>query len=206
MRTRAAVGLGMLIIASCALASAPSASPEAAASGVITEDIRDIRGPKSALAQEPLLPIVAMGAVILLMAGYATWRWRRNRSGTVALLPFEIALQQLDRVRGIMRPEDSREFGGVVSDIVRRYIERRFDVTVTQRTTEEFMRGLMSSASTPLAEQRPLLAEFLQQSDVIKFAGSSVSLQDLEVLLQRARRLVQATARAVSDHDSIPST
>jgi hypothetical protein len=93
-----------------------------------------------------------------------------------------------------------------VSDIVRRYIELQFRVTVTQRTTQEFLQDLLSSSSTPLAQQQPLLAEFLQQSDLIKFTGDSLTLPTLEALLQSARHLVRETAHAATQHASIPAT
>jgi hypothetical protein len=204
MRMGASAGLGILMMAAYGSAWAQTASPEPAASSAPAEDIRDIRGPKSDLAQAPVLP-VAVATVCLLVVGYGVWRWRRSRRRTTTWLPFELALQQLDQARGMMRTEAGREFGAVVSDIVRHYLERQFNVTVTRRTTEEFMQGLMSAVNTPLARQRPLLAEFLAQSDLIKFAGGSLALQDLEALLQRARRLVQETAHAGNAHDSIPA-
>jgi hypothetical protein len=203
MRMSAAAGLGILMIAACRPVHAQSASSGPPASAVPAEDIRDIRGPKSILTEESLLPIAA-GVVLLLMVGYGAWQWRhRRRSRT--WLPFEIALQELDRVRGMMQPAMGREFGGRVSDIVRYYIETQFKVTVTQRTTEEFLQDLMSSSSLPLAQQRPLLADFLQQSDLIKFAGGSLTLQALESLLQSARRLVRETAQETRG-DSLPAT
>jgi hypothetical protein len=204
MRMSAAAGLGILMIAACRPVYAQSAAPGPPASAVPAEDIRDIRGPKSILAQETLLPI-AVGAVLLLIAAYGAWHWRRQRRRSRTWLPFEIALQDLDRARGMMQPAMGREFGGRVSDIVRHYIETQFNVTVTQRTTEEFLQDLMSSSGLPLAQQRPLLADFLQQSDLIKFAGGSLTMQALESLLQSARRLVRETAQE-THRDSIPAT
>jgi HAMP domain-containing protein len=198
MRMSATAGIGILLMSASGAGwaqsqAAPAAAPASAAS--VAEDIRDIRAPKSMLEQAPVTLWVIAGAAVLLIGGYAVWRWQRNRVRVVVLLPFEFALQRLDATRAMMRTETGRQFGGAVSDIVRQYIERQFNVTLTQRTTEEFMQSLMSEDNSPLAPQRPLLAEFLQQSDVIKFAGGSLALQDLEALLQTARRLVQETAR-----------
>jgi hypothetical protein len=204
MRMSAAAGLGILMIAACRPVYAQSASPGPPASAVPVEDIRDIRGPKSILTEESLLPIAA-GLVFLLVAGYGAWQWRRRQRRSRIWLPYEIALQELDRAHGMMQPALAREFGGRVSDVVRHYIETQFNVTVTQRTTEEFLHDLMSSSGLPLAPQRPLLADFLQQSDLIKFAGGSPTLQALELLLQSARRLVRETAQE-THCDSIPAT
>lgn len=220
MRLSAKAGCGMLMMAACAVAWAQNESPGSAASGgsaasaalaasaAPAEDIRDIRAPKSpqAQAQAPVLIIAAVAAAILLMVGFGLWRRRRGRDGVVPLRPFELALQQLDQARSLMQAADGRAFGVAVSDIVRHYIEQQFRVTVTQRTTEEFMHGLMSADHSALAQYRSVLAEFLQQSDVIKFAGGSLSLPDLEALLRTARRLVEETAQAAVHHVSIPAT
>jgi Domain of unknown function (DUF4381) len=200
------LGLGILMLAGGGtLWAQTSAPPVAPASGAPVEDIRDIRGARSRLVQSPEA-LAAFGVIVLAAAGYAVWRWRRRRSRLPALTPSELALQQLEQARGVMRPATAREFGGVVSDIVRGFIEVQLRLTVTQRTTQEFLQDLMSSSSNPLAQQTPLLAEFLQQSDMIKFAGDSVTLQTLESLLQSARQLVRETAHAAIQHASISST
>ena len=209
MRLSRRLGLGILMLAGggslWAQTPAPPAPPGAPASGVPVEDIRDIRGPRSTLAQSPEA-LAALGLVLLAATGYGVWRWRRRRMRQPALTPSELALRQLEQARGVMRPATAREFGGVVSDVVRGFIEVQLRVTVTQRTTQEFLQDLMTSSSNPLAQQTPLLAEFLQQSDMIKFAGDSVSLQTLESLLQSARQLVRETAHAAVNHASIPAT
>jgi hypothetical protein len=206
MRLSRWLALGILMLAGdgSLWAQAPGL-PVAPASAAPVEDIRDIRGPRSSLTQSPEA-LAAFGLIVLAGAGYGVWRWRRRRLRVPALTPSELALQQLEQARGVMRTATAREFGGVVSDIVRRFIEVQLRVTVTQRTTQEFLQDLMSSSSNPLAQQTPLLAEFLQQSDMIKFAGDSATLQTLESLLQSARQLIRETANAALHHVSIPST
>jgi hypothetical protein len=200
------LGLGILMLAGggSLWAQAP-APPVAPASGEPVEDIRDIRGARSTLVQSPEA-LAAFGLLLLAATGYGVWRWRRRRLRLPVLTPSERALQQLEQARSVMRPATAREFGGVVSDVVRGFIEIQLRVTVTQRTTEEFLQDLMGSSSNPLAQQTPLLAGFLQQSDMIKFAGDSVTLQTLESLLQSARHLIRETAHAALQHASISST
>jgi hypothetical protein len=92
-----------------------------------------------------------------------------------------------------MRPETARAFGIAASELIRDYIEKRFDVFATQRTTEEFLQALLQSPSEALARHRLLLAEFLQQCDFVKFAGDSLAVTDMESLFQSARRFVLET-------------
>lgn len=176
----------------------------------LTEDIRDIRGPKY-LLPDWVLPALIAGTVLLGFGLYGLWR-RRRRRRTPALLPYELALQRLDEIRTLMRPANAREFCIAISDIVRGYIEQRFQVTATRRTTEEFLRDLLQNANAALAQHQALLAEFLQQCDFVKFAALSLTLNDMEALRQSARAFVLETAKAErttpaqQTHDSLPAT
>ena len=95
-----------------------------------------------------------------------------------------------------MRPDTARAFGIAASELIRDYIEKRFDVVATQRTTEEFLQTLLQSSNEALARHRSLLAEFLQQCDLVKFAGDSLAVTDMESLFQSARRFVLETGEA----------
>ncbi|HEY2675395.1 MAG TPA: DUF4381 family protein [Steroidobacteraceae bacterium] len=171
------------------------------------EDIRDIRGPKLILPGWAWPAIIA-AVVVLALCIYWLWRAHRRRRARV-LTPFEIAVQGLEEIRTLMLPGSAREFSTAVSDIVRTYIEKRFDITATRRTTEEFLRDLLESSNASLASHRTLLGEFLHQCDVVKFAAMSLTIRDMESLRQSARAFVLATAKpeealAVQEgHDSL---
>ena len=127
------------------------------------------------------------------------------------LLPYEMALERLEDIRTLMQPAGAREFSIAVSDIVRGSIEQRFDVAVTRRTTEEFLRDLLQTTHASLARHQSLLGDFLYQCDFVKFAGMSLTLQDMEALRQSARAFVLATAKpeeastVQEAHDALPA-
>jgi hypothetical protein len=199
--------------------AAPAAVPSATPSP--SEDIRDIRGPKFILPWW-LVPALLAAGVMLALLGVGAWRWLRRRRRPRALLPFEVALQRLEDIRPLMQPQSVREFSTAVSDIVRSYIELRFDLTATHRTTEEFLRDLLESSRESLVRHRTLLSEFLQQCDLVKFAGISLTRQTMESLHHSARAFVLETAKpeapaahaaprptgnnTAEAHDSLPST
>jgi hypothetical protein len=166
----------------------------------VAEDIRDIRGPKY-LLPDWLWSAFLGGAVLLALSIYGLWRWRRSRAARV-LLPYEIALQRLEEIVALMSPARAREFSIAVSDIIRLYIEQRFNVTATRRTTEEFLRALLDSSDAALARHQGLLGEFLHQCDFVKFAALSLTQQNMESLRQSARAFVLAT---VNTHDPLPA-
>jgi uncharacterized protein DUF4381 len=171
-----------------------AADAASAASGDTDEDIRDIRGPKFVLPWW-FWYAVAASVILLGLAIYGIWRWRRSRHRERVLLHYELALKRLEEIRSLMQPQKAREFSTAVSDIVRSYIEQRFDVTATHRTTEEFLHDLLDSSNTTLAKHRALLSEFLQQCDLVKFAGMSLTTRSMESLHRSAEVFVQETAK-----------
>jgi len=184
------------------LSTAPTAPTDSAAptpnpaASEPSEDIRDIRGPKFILPAW-FWPALLAGVALLTLGAYGLWRWlqRRRRGHERALLPFEVALQRLENLRALMQPPHAREFSTEASGIVRSYIEQRFNLTATHQTTEEFLRDLLESSNASLARHRALLSAFLQQCDLVKFAGISLTLQSMESLHQSARTFVLETAQ-----------
>ncbi len=208
-----------------ATAATGATAPPASAIGAVgpsssSEDIRDIRGPQW-VTPVWLLPALAAGATLLALGAYGIWRLQRRRRTPRTPLPFEVALQRLEGIRALMLPQSAREFSIAVSDIVRSYIEQRFDLTATHRTTEEFLRDLLEFPHAALVRHRALLSEFLHQCDLAKFAGMSLTLQNMESLHHSACDFVRATGGAEEsaqirttgpshddqkEHDSLPST
>jgi HAMP domain-containing protein len=157
------------------------------------EDIRDIRGPK-AVPGSWIVPAALAGALVVALCAYAIWRRRHRQTRRRTLTLSEQTLERLDATRPLMLPATAREFGIAASEVIRGYIEKRFDVVATQRTTEEFLQTLLQSSNDALARHRSLLAEFLHQCDFVKFAGASLAVTDMESLLRSARGFVLETA------------
>jgi hypothetical protein len=156
------------------------------------EDIRDIRGPK-AVPGSWMLPAVVVGLSAVALCAYALSRRRRSGRRPRRLTLSEQALERLESTRPLMRPATAREFGIAASEVIRNYIEKRFDVIATQRTTEEFLQTLLQSSNETLVRHRSLLEEFLRQCDLVKFAGASLAVTDMESLFKSARGFVLET-------------
>jgi hypothetical protein len=154
-------------------------------------DIRDIRGPKPISGSWlPAALVALVVAIVVVLSAYALWRRQRRGAHARVLSLSEIALQRLDEIRSLMKPDSAREFGIAASEVIRHYIEKRFGVVATLRTTEEFLQALLQTSNEALARHRGLLAQFLQQCDFVKFAGASLAIGDMESLLQSGRRFV----------------
>ena len=160
------------------------------------DDIRDIRGPKAVVPGSWFVYGVLAGAfVVALCVAYLIWRRRHREALPRNLTLAEQTLERLEATRPLMSPSTAREFGIAASEVIRSYIEKRFDVIATQRTTEEFLQTLLQSSNEALARHRALLAEFLQQCDFVKFAGASLAVADMESLFQSARSFVLETGK-----------
>jgi hypothetical protein len=162
-----------------------------------SQDIRDIRGPID--IPDPWLwaqyAAVGLGGLLLL---YVAWRfWRRRKQPVKA--PHERAFEALERARELMQPEHAREFSFRVSGVVRVYIEERFAVASTHQTTAEFLRCVAEQESGPLAAQRVLLAEFLKNCDLVKFARFGLTREEMEAMVRSAWQFVDSTKPAAEE-------
>jgi hypothetical protein len=157
------------------------------------EDIHDIRGPK-AVSPSWVMTAVVAGVLVAALLVYVLWRRRQRRARPRNVSLSDQTLERLEAARSLMSPATARDFGIAASEVVRRYIEQRFEVIATQRTTEEFLHTLLQSSNAGLATHRALLASFLEGCDVVKFAGASPAVEDLERLFLSARRFVLETS------------
>jgi hypothetical protein len=170
-----------------------SALSTAVAVADTAEDIRDIRGPKTLPLWSWVLTAVVAGLIVASL--YAAYTIRRRRHAAAPDLTLrELTLERLESAKPLMRPDTAREFGIATSEVIRLYIEKRFEVGATQRTTEEFLQALLRGSNEALVRHRPLLQNFLQQCDLVKFAGASLAASDLEALFASARSFVLETA------------
>lgn len=169
-------------------------------------DIRDIKPPEEVpFDWRPYgLGAAAVLAVGLLGAGlfYVLNRPRRRR-----LLPppppHEVALTALNklRTRHLIEAGKSEEYYVQLSAIVRRYLEDRFRLRAPEMTTEEFLTTVPGDGRLAPPHRR-LLADFLSQADLVKFARHLPTPQDSEGAYTAARRFVEETQPAAARQPS----
>ncbi len=101
--------------------------------------------------------------------------------------PEQKAHQQLDAaLRHVLDP---KLFCSTVSDALRLFLEERFRFRAPERTTEEFLNELQQSPRLN-AEQKSLLANFLERCDLVKFARHEPAETELRELHSVAHRMV----------------
>ena len=155
------------------------------------QDIRDIRDP---IPLGPNLLWLWITLAVLALAALAWWRSKRPKPPPInpALLipPHRRAKERLRGATELI--SDPYAFCSLVSDVIRLYLEERFDLHAPDRTTEEFLAELREG--TQLKEDhKALLENFLTKCDLVKFARIEPSEPELRDLLEAATRLIDET-------------
>jgi hypothetical protein len=107
----------------------------------------------------------------------------------------QTALQELKQIEALNLPASGEfeRFHVELSNLIRRYVERRFPVQATQQTSPEFLERVQAAAWLT-SEQQALLRDFLEQCDLVKFAGVTPPAEQCEALVGAARRFIDQTA------------
>jgi hypothetical protein len=162
------------------------------------QDIEEIAGPRELPSRRLLWYGLAGGVAAAGAAGaaVAVLRRRRRTGGRADAQknPWEAASGELEALLELRLLEAGRfrEFYEGLSDVTRRYIERRFQVRAPELTTEEFLEKARSSEA--LAAHRESLAGFLAHCDLVKFARYRPSEEEALAAAGSCRAFLAATA------------
>lgn len=135
-----------------------------------------------------LVPVPLLGGGLLL------WLWRRRRREVPPPPAHQWALAEIERIEGLGLTGNGavERYHTLLSDVVRRYLELRFQLPASQQTTPEFLQTM--AASGRLApEQQALLGGFLERCDLAKFARAGFSADECRQAAETARTLIRET-------------
>jgi hypothetical protein len=162
--------------------------------------LNPIKGPVGLPAEPFSFWTIALGLGIAgLTAGAAFFIHRRRRTAAI-LHPFpappahELAYRQLQEIfdERLIERGELKLFFAKISDVLRSYIENRFQILAPRRTTEEFL--LEISRDAPFAaEHQALLSEFLQNCDLVKFAEHTPAPTEIAKALDSCKAFIDAT-------------
>ncbi len=109
--------------------------------------------------------------------------------------PWDVALSAITRLK---RKVDEKNILNEIciatlTDIIRVYLEKRFDLHAPTQTTNEFLKDL-NRENSPLQEiHKVFLKDFMQSSDFVKFANLPVDKTLINEALTKAKSLVLET-------------
>ncbi len=182
-----------IVVATLVSLSGVNAAIEARA-----QDIRDVKPPVAFPAPWMLL-LIAFGVVFLAGIAYLVYQWyQRQRTKAVNRIitktPWEKAYERLENLRksDLLARGQWEQYYLILSDIVRRYFEERFNVRAPEMTSEEFLISLKNFGELA-SESKALLEEFLVVCDMVKFAKHAPDAAVGEKNADLARRLIDET-------------
>lgn len=150
---------------------------------------------------------MGLGILALIAGIYYLMRWiERNRKqeeepiNPELLRPAEeVALEKLDAIKAEKKWQDGKvkEYQTELTDVIREYIGRRFDVRSSEKTSDETLKAMKPL----LSEQKDLferLRKMLTLADLVKFAKWTTTPDENEKSLTTAYEFVKETTHELS--------
>lgn len=165
--------------------------------GKLPADIKDVKRP---LSYFEINWFIVGGLIFIIIAIAGAIFYKLRPKPAPARLPHELALEELEAIRrSFLKSSDVKEYYAGISDCIRRYIERSFNLRAPEMTTEEFLVSLGGSrALSP--DQKELLKGFLNACDLVKFAKYAPQKGEMESVYQAAKKFIEETRRAADVH------
>ena len=166
--------------------------------------IKDIRGPEN--VPRNIAPYILIWVVLIVGLGIAAYFFyfkRRKPSvivepETVILqrLPHEIALEELREIElmDLVAKGEMKKYCTRISEVVRRYIEKRYGIAALELTTAKVLDALLKRKAPIFTNEKDLIdkiGDFLNACDSVKFAKYQPSADEAYNLLQQARKIVE---------------
>jgi hypothetical protein len=131
-----------------------------------------------------------------LMLGLAGLWLARRRTIVRPASALRKAMRECDHLMAMRLAEKDRvrSFATLLTGIVRRYLERRFDVPARRLTTAELLRSV--AGRSDIDERGKLwLRDFFTETDPVKFAGAAVSAERCATWMEQVRQFCRNTSQ-----------
>jgi len=127
-------------------------------------------------------------------AGIILWRRRKVKPLRILKAAHELAYERLRKLaeKDLIGQGKIKEFYEGISNILRWYIEHRFDLKAPERTTEEFLNEVKAT-EVLISEQKEMLREFLTHCDLVKFARYGPTKAEIQQTFDLTRKFIEAT-------------
>ncbi len=157
-------------------------------------DIHDIYGPVTLPEPFNWIPYILAFALILVAGGCFFFYFRKQKQTPEPVIaPHETALAELVQARKYIESDQSLQYSQRVSEVLRIYIERRFNIHMTRQTTHEFLSLAQHEETGLLHHHRESLQRCLKQCDMAKYARKPVARTGLEELESKVHQFIKQT-------------
>lgn len=167
-----------------------------------TKDIRDIKPPISlGISFSELFPYL-LGIIILVGIIFISYYFLKKKKIKDIFIPeepprpeHEVALEALKALEAerLWQRGKVKEYHSQLTDILRTYIERRFNLRAMEMTTDEILESNVINGL--LSTIKEYLKEILIRADLVKFAKFLPLPQENEASMELANKFVLETCR-----------
>ncbi len=133
-----------------------------------------------------------LGIVLLILCVLFLRRSKGKQKPRILKPAHKIALGKLDKLLANKEEEHISVFYDKLSDILRFYIEDRFEINAPDRTTEEFLSEIRFSEKLN-PHDKETLQEFLKHCDMVKFAKYQPEQGKVKDTVDTARNFIEST-------------
>ncbi|TAE28622.1 MAG: hypothetical protein EAZ92_07990 [Candidatus Kapaibacterium sp.] len=174
--------------------------------------IRDIKPPMAVertFAEIAPYLLIALGVIAAIVGGVYWWRKRKPvvseeiRPSAPSLPPYQMAMEELERLEQerLWQAGDAKEYHTRLADIVRVYVERSYNVTTLEATSDEILAQFrMVAAPTGSLEK---LRSVLKTADMVKFARYEALPDENDRSMKLAKEFVTITTLKPETQENI---
>ena len=156
------------------------------------------------ILQENWLVLMIIAGAAFLFA-FVWWlrkrllnRKSKNVEETPERDPYEEAIDALGELDAKKKRMEAKPFTFRLSEVLRVYVQRRFELPAMELTGEEFLREA-AEHNFFRNHYDDLLREFIDRSDVVKYSRESIDGEGLSLLMNSAMHFVRDTHRRLEE-------
>ena len=162
-----------------------------------------------------LAEIALYAAIVLALAGLmylGHWLWKRRkrtpeeRAAATPLRPAHVlALEELAEVKEkkLWQSGHVKEYYSEITEVVRRYFERRYQIPALEETTDEILEAVRPHIPADLIAT---VDSMLRSADLVKFAKQQPGVSEHEAAMTTAYDIVNKTAAPTIPVEASPAS
>jgi hypothetical protein len=164
------------------------------------EDIKDVKDPLTIPLDWRLVALIILGGLIILgLLIYYYKKYKKKKAGqpvvkrTPKILPHVIALQELEllEAKQLWQKGLIKEYHSEITEIIRKYFEKRFDLHALEMTTGEVIDQLRNREGGDKILDTTY--NFLSNADLVKFAKYQPMDSVNEQMMRQGKEIVEST-------------
>lgn len=140
-----------------------------------------------------LIAAIIIAATIYVYLRYIKDKKKLSKETVILQPPYDEAIKALEILKSekLCERGQEKEFYTRLTDILRRYLDRRFDIKAMEMTSTEILEALKSDKCTAYTQKQ--MSEILSMADFVKFAKVRPLPQDNQTTFANAMNFIEAT-------------